>query len=612
MIKDQSGERQIKTPENKKPGLRYLFSLADKQNKRSLMLAIVLSCLSGLCSFVPYLMVFRVLLIVFTRATVPEGIVHCGLYAAAAIAARFVLQALSSAVTHIGAYDVLYAVRRRLCDHIGRISLGFYTENSIGEIKRVLMEDVERLEQFLAHQVPDIVVAVVVPLTVLIYLFRISIPMSLVMILPIVLTFVVQMIVMGIARPILGRIPGVIGRLNAGIIQFVSGMPVMKTYNLTADSYRDYADAVGEYHDLWVNSARVLAPVSSLVKVLVESGLFFTLPLGGWLYLKGSLELGGYLFFMIMSIVFLASYNNLLNFAQIFSQISAGIVRVKEVMDMPELVTAGISDQEETASAAAAAADAGPAGNSAGRGIAFDRVSFSYDGTRDVLKNISLSMPPGTLTAFVGASGAGKTTAAQLIPRFWDVTSGRITINGRDIRDYPIDRLMDQIAFVFQEAFILDDTIYENIAIGRAAADQAAVEAAARAAQIHDFIVELPNGYQTRLGESGVKLSGGEMQRVCIARAILKDAPIVIFDEATSFTDGENEHRIQLALNHLLAGKTTLMIAHRLHTIVHADQICVFKDGAIVEHGTHGELLARAGLYSDMWRDYTNPDGQKV
>ena len=491
------------------------------------------------------------------------------------------------AMTHIGAYDVLYAVRKRLCNHIGQINLGFYTDNSTGEIKKVLMEDVERLEKFLAHQIPDITVAIVVPITVLIYLFTVNVPMSLILIVPIILTFVIQAVEMAIAKPVLGKIPKVLGRLNSGIMQFVNGMTVMKTYNVTANSYKEYSEAVNDYNDLWVKTAKVLAPISSIAKVLIESGIFFALPLGGYLYLKGSLELGEYIFFIIMSIVFLSSYNNILNFAQIFSQISSGIERVKEVMDAEEIH--GGSQEVKTED---------------GYEVAFDKVGFSYDNKQQILEDVDIKMPKGTLTAFVGASGAGKTTAAQLIPRFWDTVTGKITINGVDIKELPTEKLMDMLSFVFQEAFMLNDTIYQNIAIGKENAVQQEVEEAAKAAQIHDFIMSLPNGYETHLGENGVKLSGGEKQRICIARAILKNAPIIIFDEATSFTDGENEHKIQMALDRLLKGKTTIMIAHRLHTIINADQICVFHEGKIVEKGTHTELLEQQGIYNRMWNDY--------
>ena len=565
----------------------YLFQLAGN-NQKTLYIAVIFSILSGLMVFVPYVMVFRTILFLFEGSGDVQRALWYGIAAASAIVLRFVFQAASMALTHVGAYNLLYLVRKKLCSHIGEIELGFFTDNSTGKIKKVLMEDVERLESFFAHQIPDITVAIVVPLVVLIYLFTLNWIMALILIIPIVVTFLVQAAELAIAGPAMKEYPQILARCNSAIMQYVNGMSVMKAYNLTADSYQEYSQAVTDYQKLWKRMAKILAPISGFSKVVIESGIFFTLPAGGWLYLKGSLELSTYLFFIIMSIVFLSSFNNLLNFAQIFSQISSGLSQIKEIMDIPAAKSKNEILQESTP-----------------HSIQFENVSFAY-GEKAVLKNINLKMDGGTLTAFVGASGAGKTTAAQLVPRFWDVTGGTIKIDGTDIRDIATENLMDMVSFVFQEAFMLNDTIYQNIAIGRADCTQADVEKAAKAAQIHDFITSLPDGYQTNIGEAGIKMSGGERQRVCIARAILKDAPIIIFDEATSFTDGENEHRIQLALGELLKGKTTIMIAHRLHTIIHADQICVFDRGEIIEVGRHEELLERHGLYEKMWEVYRN------
>lgn len=585
----------MENQENIKPvKTSYLFELAGKK-QGALYVAIVFSILSGLMTFIPYIMVFQTILFLFQGNEDFQKAVEYGLTALIAIILRFVFQAVSFALTHVGAYQLLYLVRKKLCGHIGEIELGFFTHNSTGQIKKVLMEDVERLENFFAHQIPDITVAVVVPLVVLVYLFSLNKIMALVLIIPIIITFLVQAIELAIAKPAMQVYPEILGRCNSAIIQYVNGMSVMKAYNLSADSYRDYSQAVTDYQNLWKRVAKVLAPISGFSKVVIESGILFTLPVGGFLYLRGNLELGVYLFYIIMGIVFLSSFNNLLNFAQIFSQISAGLTQIKAIMDIPVIES---KEQRVTVDSP--------------HSIQFENVSFSYkpdcgtDSRKDVVKNINVEIKSGSLTAFVGASGAGKTTAAQLIPRFWDVTEGAIKIDGINIKDIAIDNLMDMVSFVFQEASMLNDTIYQNIAMGKPGCTQEDVEKAAKAAEIHEFIQNLPNGYQTNIGEAGIKMSGGERQRVCIARAILKNAPIIIFDEATSFTDGENEHKIQIALGELLKGKTTIMIAHRLHTIINANQICVFDHGEIKEKGQHEELLARHGLYEKMWNVYIN------
>ncbi|MCB8816714.1 ABC transporter ATP-binding protein [Desulfosporosinus shakirovi] len=569
-----------------KSGLGYLLGMVGS-NKNFLYLAIGFSIISGLCTFVPYVMVYKTVLFLFNGAGRMSEVMGYGLIAAVSIVLRFIFQAVSLSLTHIGAYNTLYVVRKRLCAHIGEISLGFFGDNSSGEIKKVLIEDVERIEKFLAHQIPDIVVAIIVPITVLIYLLTVNVAMALFLLVPVVLTIGIQVLIVVGTKSKMRVFNGLSGKLNSVIIQFINGMPVMKTFNLTADSYRDYSETIGEYNRVWKELSRMAAPIAAVCTVIIESGIAFTLPLGGYLYLTQRLELSAFVFFMIMSMVFLNSYSNLLSFAQVFTQISSGLERIKEIMDIP----AALGRDAELA-------------KEGSYDVEFKNVTFAYD-KQEVLRDINITLPRGSLTAFVGASGAGKTTAAQLIPKFWQVSRGEITIGGINVENLKNENLMNLVSFVFQETFMLNGTIYENIAIGKGDCTRREVETAAQAAQIHDFITGLPQGYETYLGDKGIKLSGGEKQRICIARAILKNAPIIIFDEATSFSDIENECKIQLALSNLLKDKTTVMIAHRLQTIVKADQICVFDEGEIKEIGSHGQLLKKDGLYKRMWRIYT-------
>lgn len=329
-----SKERTPDQPEAVK--ISYLFELAGSK-KTGLYIAVIFSVLSGLCTFVPYLMIFRTVLFLFDGNGNSTEAMRYGLIAAAFILLRFIFQAISVSLTHYGAYSALYAVRKKICEHIGKVNLGFFTDNSTGEIKKVLMEDVERLEQFLAHQIPDITVAIVVPLTVFVYLLTVNIPMALILVVPIILTLVLQSIMMVLVTPKMQDFSVVQGQLNSALLQFVNGMPVMKAYNLTANSYQAYSKAGEDFNVLWKQISRMAAPISAVCKVLIESGVSFTLPMGGFLYLAGYLDLSSYVFFVIMSIVFLSSYNNLMNFAQIFSQISAGLGRIKDIMDIPEM-----------------------------------------------------------------------------------------------------------------------------------------------------------------------------------------------------------------------------------------------------------------------------------
>lgn len=570
----------------RKSGIAYLLQLAGKY-KLHLALSAVFGILSALCTFIPYIMVYKTILLLFGGNTDFAQVLQYGAIAALAIVGKFGFSIVSGTFSHLGAFNTLYQVRTQISRHIAKINLGFFTNHTSGEIKKVIIEDVERIEKFLAHQIPDFTSAICVPAIVFVYLLTVNVPMALCLLIPVVLGLVIQFAAMAVTGKQMPTYHRLLGKLNSTIMQFINGMPVMKTYNMTAESYREYAGTVTEYNAFWKQSTRSQGYTYGIFVTLVESGILFALPLGGWFYFQGSLSSGTYLFFMIMSMVFLTSLLNLMNFAMMFNQIMSGLSRIQDIMDIPD-----------------AAAGTHTLKKSEAHSVAFKHVTFRYD-KMDVLKDINITLPAGTVTAFVGASGAGKTTAAQLIPKFWEVTDGAICIDNENINTLKTENLMDLVSFVFQETFMLNDSIYQNIAIGNKSATREEVEAAAKAAQIHDFIMSLPNGYDTKLGEDGVKMSGGEKQRVCIARAILKDAPIIVFDEATSYTDIENEHKIQIALSNLLKGKTTVMIAHRLHTIVAADQICVFNQGRIAEKGTHTELLEKNGIYSRMWQTYT-------
>jgi ATP-binding cassette subfamily B protein IrtA len=570
----------------RKSGIAYLLQLAGKY-KLHLVLSAVFGILSALCTFIPYIMVYKTLLLLFGGNTDFTQVLQYGAIAALAIVGKFGFSIISGTFSHSGAFNTLYQVRTQISRHIAKINLGFFTSHTSGEIKKVIIEDVERIEKFLAHQIPDFTSAICVPVIVFVYLLTVNVPMALCLLIPVVLGLVIQFAAMAVTGKQMPTYHRLLGKLNSTIMQFINGMPVMKTYNMTAESYREYAGTVTEYNAFWKQSTRSQGYTYGIFVTLVESGILFALPLGGWFYFQGSLSSDNYLFFMIMSMVFLTSLLNLMNFAMMFNQIMSGLSRIQDIMNIPDAAegTHTLKKSEK-------------------HDVAFKHVTFRYD-KAEVLKDINITLPAGTVTAFVGASGAGKTTAAQLIPKFWEVTDGAICIDNENINTLKTENLMDLVSFVFQETFMLNDSIYQNIAIGNKSATREEVEAAAKAAQIHDFIMSLPHGYDTKLGEDGVKMSGGEKQRVCIARAILKDAPIIVFDEATSYTDIENEHKIQIALSNLLKGKTTVMIAHRLHTIVGADQICVFDQGRIAEKGTHTELLEKNGLYSRMWQTYT-------
>ncbi|MGM0215302.1 ABC transporter ATP-binding protein [Enterococcus sp. AZ109] len=571
-----------------KASVGYLFKLAGKSSIL-LLFSAIFSILSGIMDFVPLVMLYRVLMFLFGDQPNIDLARQYAMYAGIAIIVKFVAMLISGSLSHIGAFNTLYEIRKQMSIHIATLNLGFFTKTTSGKLKKTIIEDTERIEQMLAHQVPDLAKALVAPLLMFGYLCTLHVGLALFLLLPIVLGLGIMAFGMRFSSRYMTWFQKLVAQLNSSIMQFINGMNVMKSFNVTAKGFKQYSDTVEEYHEMWTECSKVQSWPYSMFLVMIESGLLFSFPLGGWMYLQGSVDLPTYLFFLIMSIVFLSSFKSLSGFMVAITQILSGTEKIKDIMDLPQQhfgQTHQVLDQVE---------------------VVFENVHFSYE-EDEVLHDVSLTIPSNTLTAFVGVSGSGKSTTAQLVPRFWDIQKGQIRLNGHSISDFDEPSLMESMSFVFQDAFMLSDTIRMNISVGKGTATEEEIHEAAKAAQIHDFIMGLPDGYDTVMGESGIKMSGGEKQRICIARAILKNAPLVIFDEATSFTDIENERKIQLALNELLQNKTTIMIAHRLNTIKHADQICIFDQGRIVERGTHEELLLRKGTYAKLWAIYAEED----
>lgn len=389
-------------------------------------------------------------------------------------------------------------------------------------------------------------------------------------------------------------------KISSSSIQYVQGMPSIKIFGQTVKSFRKFYEDIISYRDFTTKMTEVIRPGYVLFRMFVLSVATFIVPVGLLLFLKDPGDVAfivTFLFFLILGPGAATPTLKLRSFSESMNVITEGVKRVDEVLNekpLPEPAHKGSPSGRE-----------GGLGRSkapAGYDISFHHVSFSYEAEgRKILNHVSFAARQGEITALVGPSGAGKSTIAELIPRFWDVTEGSIEIGGVNIQDMSIHDLMEQMSFVFQESFLFSDTIFNNIALGKPGATKEQVEQAAKAAQCHDFIMALPNGYQTKIGDGGVYLSGGEQQRVSIARAILKNAPILILDEASAYADAENEHEMQIALQSLIKNKTVIMIAHRLTTICNANQILVVDSGQIKEYGTHDELLKKHGLYAAMW-----------
>lgn len=573
--------------EQKRTGLSYVFTLV-RGERGKLGVGMLLSVLCSALSFVPYLVVYQILLLIIQNEVTFGAMAAWACIGIGAAVLQTVLMSFAGICTHVAAFNTMHKIKVKVLKHMSRFSLGFFQEHAPGQIKTTLFDDVDRIEQFLAHSTLELAQAVVVPLMMFLFMLRLHWIMALVMLIPMILGVAIPMIMVGNYPDMSAELAEDTEKLNASANEFITAMPVIKMYHLTAEKFQQYQNALYLYTTCWKKMCVSSCNPLSITLVVLDSAILFTLPFGGWLYLRGSLPVASFLLFMLLTMCFFASFLNLVTIAMQSMELGSGLDNIKKIMDMEEMRSGSRVLEKDGC-----------------YGIDFENVTFDYteDG-KDALSSVSLHLDPGTVNAFVGPSGAGKTTAVQLLGRYWDTTSGVIKIGGVPVTDLKTENLMDLTAFVFQDVFLLEDTLFENIRMGTDATE-VQVRQAAKAAQIDDFIMSLPQGYQTRIGDRGVKLSGGQQQRISIARAILKDAPIVVFDEATSYSDIENEHKIQLALQNLLKGKTTIMIAHRLHTIRNADRIVVFQDGVVAEQGTHKELVEKGGVYGHMWNIYT-------
>lgn len=596
----------MKQNEKPKQGIPRLLEISGEKNT-SFAVSVLFSILGTLCQLVPFLSIYQVMAELLRHAATgavlhTDLMIRWALYGLAGLIVGYVLAYAGGMMAHTFAYRVICGVRLKVAEHIGKLPMGYVTNNSIGKMKQVLDADVEQIETFLAHQLPDFVSTVVMLLAMFIIMFSQNVWLALACLIPIVVGFACQFAVMIkiLKRGGLKENFDALEKISSSSIQYVQGMPSIKIFGQTVKSFRKFYEDIISYRDFTTKMTEVIRPGYVLFRMFVLSVATFIVPVGLLLFLQKPGDVAfvvTFLFFLILGPGAATPTLKLRSFSESMNVITEGVKRVDEVLNekpLPEPTHKGSPSGRE-----------GGLGRSkapAGYDISFHNVSFSYEAEgRKILDGVSFTARQGEITALVGPSGAGKSTIAELIPRFWDVTEGSIEIGDVNIQDMSIHDLMEQMAFVFQESFLFSDTIFNNIALGKPGATKEQVEQAAKAAQCHDFIMALPNGYQTKIGDGGVYLSGGEKQRVSIARAILKNAPILILDEASAYADAENEHEMQIALQSLIKNKTVIMIAHRLTTICNANQILVVDSGQIKEHGTHDELLKKHGLYAAMW-----------
>jgi len=556
--------------------------------------AMVISALSGILSVIGFVFLAYVIGLVMGGTInlfgFELGFKEALILLASITILSFLTKFYSFVISHLGAFKLEQILRTDITTHLAQIPLGHIITLGTGAIKKVLLDDVKNLHAFVADTTPMLAKAIVAPLASMVALFVIDYRLGLVAIAILLVGAVLMKFVMKDSVSHRENYEQSQSEINKAVIEFVQAMPVVRTFDDGTTSFKRYNDALAKYRTnlkAWFGSTStpakiamtVLSPMPTLLAVTIM-GLFFLM--------NGTLEFAPFIAALLVSTGMADALMPLMWMSNFVKKSSAAAIRIQEIMDIPVLYNSNTHKKIQNTN------------------ILFKNVDFKYNEKDNyALKNINFEVKANTVTALVGPSGAGKSTVAKLIPRFWDVTSGSIKIGGIDIKDIDSQTLMDTVSFVFQDTFLFNDTLSNNIKMANENATDKDMIEACKAAQIHDFILSLPNGYETMAGDRGTNLSGGQKQRITIARAILRNTPIVVLDEATAFADPENEEEIIKALANLMKNKTVIVIAHRLSTIKDVDQIIVFDNAEVQEKGKHQELLTiQNGIYAKLWSNY--------
>lgn len=568
--------------QKKENSMALLLHWAGEQ-KFWLFLAILLSMCSGLCIIVPYIGIYRLMDATFNNACTKELVGQTVAMIAAAVTLRFVLFGCSGVAAHKGAYGALFKVRCMVAEHMARAPLGALNERRTGDIKTVLNEDIEKLELFLAHNLPDLVCYLVGPVVIFIYLMTVNVPLALISLVPLVLAVVVMGAMFRNTDDLMERANQSITTLNSVMIEYIGGMKLIKAYNMGSKSFQKFSGAIHEENAMWNETSRRMGPPYAAFVVIIECGMLLMVPIGGMFFLKGSLTASALLLFVYVGSMYLTEIRPLQELGTNFANVLNAITKTKEILNIP-IYEGGTAFPKK-------------------HDIELQNVRFSYDGKTDVLHGVNLKINDGERMALVGRSGAGKSTVIELISRFYNVQEGEVLIGGKNVKELDYDTILKNIAIVFQKTFLTRDSVLENIRMGSNATLEE-VRAAAKEAQIDDFIMSLPDGYDTKVGSFGSRFSGGEKQRIAIARAILKNAPILILDEATSASDPENQMEIDKAIQNLCKGKTVIVVAHRLSALKMCNRVAVVENHTITNVGTHEEVRKNNAYYRKAWDDY--------
>lgn len=567
----------------KKPNqFSMLLKWAGSANKY-LYLAIIFALISGLCTMVPYLGIYRIMDALFTNRINPEVIVKTVSLIVLALVIRFTAYGLAGVFSHKVAYKALYNVRLMVAEHMAKVPLGALNERKTGDIKTLLNEDIEKLELFLAHSLPDMVCYLVGPLVIFVYLLTVNMPLAFISLVPLFLAVGVMGVMFRNTGELMERGNTSIINLNSVMIEYISGMRLIKAYNMGSDSFDKYANAIKEENDMWNEMSRRMGPPYAAFVVLIECGMLLMVPLGGMFFLKGSISASAFLLFAFVGSLYLTEIRPLQELGSTMANIINALDKVNDFLNIEVVKAKGAFPKTHD--------------------IELRDVSFSYDNKVNVLEACNLKLKDGKRLALVGASGSGKTTIVELISRFYDVQAGEVLIGGVNVKDIAYEEILKNVAIVFQKTFLSRDTVLENIRMGKDVSLEE-VRKAAKLAQIDDFIMSLPDQYNTKVGSFATRFSGGEKQRIAIARAILKNAPILILDEATSASDPENQVLIDRAIENLCQNKTVIIVAHRLSAIKSCELIGVVEDHKVSAIGNHQELYTTNKYYHDAFDTY--------
>lgn len=563
--------------------------------KRKVLLpaAMLLSALSALAGMLPYILIWLIVreLLEHGEITSSGNVVTYAWWAAGMAVASIVLYFAALMSSHLAAFRVESNLRKEAMRQIVRMPLGFFDINTSGRIRKIIDDNAGVTHSFLAHQLPDLAATFLVPLVAAILIFVFDWILGLACIVPVIIAMLVMGFMMNAeGRQFMKSYMTSLEEMNTEAVEYVRGIPVVKVFQQTIYSFKNFHRCIMNYNKMVFDYTRMWEKPMSLYTVIINGFVFFLAPLAilliGYSGNYASVLLNFFLFVLITP-VFSQSIMKSMYLNQALGQASEAIGRLENLVAYEHLTVVEHPQPVKEFS------------------IQFEKVSFSYPGANQkAVDDVSFTIPQGNTVALVGASGGGKTTIARLVPRFWEATEGKVLIGGINVREIAPEELMKYISFVFQNTKLFKTSLLENIKYGNPDATMEEVERAVDMAQCREIINKLPLGLNTKIGTEGTYLSGGEQQRIVLARAILKNAPIIVLDEATAFADPENEHLIQQALKELTKGKTVLMIAHRLSSITDADNILVIDKGKIAEQGTHANLLGKQGIYYHMWNEY--------